>query len=143
MRRTNAQLLSTAQSIIDESRAGGNTKSRVGGLLQDIVDSLGSLGGDTYSTILTFNNDKEVYANVIGQAVTFTLASSGNVNGIGIIVRLNKPSSVSFPGNFEAAASSEAFDNTKMNVCTLVYFSNWDGVGTARIIYSNKTFNSV
>jgi hypothetical protein len=97
----------------------------------------------TYSTTLTFDTDQDIYKDATGLSPSFTLASSGNVNGVGIIVRLNKPTAVTFPANFEADANSATLDATKMNVYTLIYFANWNGSGTARVIYSNHLFTSV
>ena len=102
-----------------------------------------ALEQETYSTTLLFDGDKEIFKDATGLSPTFTLASSGNVNGMGIILRLNKPTAVTFPGNFEADANSATLDATKMNVYTLIYFSNWDGSGTARVIYSNHLFTAV
>src|SRR5688572_12605210 len=79
----------------------------------------------TYSTVLTFDTDQDIYQDVTSPV--FTLAASGNINGMGIILRLNTPTSVTFPGNFEAAPDSATLDPTKLNVYTLVYFSNWNG----------------
>ena len=95
----------------------------------------------TYSTELTFAPDKDIYQDV--STPGFTLASTGNVNGVRIILRLNTPTSVTFPGNFEAHPNSATLDNTKLNVYTLVYFSNWDGAGTARVIYTNSLFTAI
>lgn len=95
----------------------------------------------TYSTELTFDTDKDIYQDVT--TPTFTLAASGNINGVGIILRLNTPTSVTFPGNFEAHPNSATLDATKLNVYTLVYFSNWNGSGTARVIYTNSLFTAI
>lgn len=100
-----------------------------------------SLINDTYSTVLTFDRDKTLYQDV--GSVTFTLAATGNVNGVGIILKLNTPTSVSFPASFEAHPNSASLDNTKLNVYTLVYFSDWDGAGTAKIIYTNSLFTAI
>lgn len=100
-----------------------------------------ALKTDSYSTELTFDTDKEIYQDV--STPTFTLASSGNVNGVGIILRLNTPTSVTFPENFEAHPNSATLDNTKLNVYTLIYFSNWDGSGTPRVIYNNSLFIAI
>lgn len=95
----------------------------------------------TYSTELTFDTDKEIYQDVT--TPVFTLAATGNINGVGIILRLNTPTSVTFPVNFEAGANSAALDNTKLNVYTLIYFSNWNGTGTPRVIYNNSLFTAI
>lgn len=95
----------------------------------------------TYSTELTFDTDKEIYQDV--STPTFTLAASGNINGMGIILRLNTPTSVTFPANFEASPNSATLDATKLNHYVLVYYSNWDGAGTARVIYTNILFTAI
>ena len=95
----------------------------------------------SYSTELQFDTDKDIYQDVTSP--TFTLAASGNINGVGIILRLNTPTSVNFPANFEAHANSATLDATKLNVYTLVYFSNWNGSGTARVIYMNNLFTAI
>lgn len=100
-----------------------------------------ALKSDSFSTELTFDTDKEIYQDVSTPA--FTLASTGNINGKGIILRLNTPTSVNFPVNFEAHPNSATLDNTKLNVYTLIYFSNWDGAGTPRVIYNNTLFTAV
>jgi len=95
-----------------------------------------------YGTVLTFDVDKDIYKDATGLSITFTLGS-GNNNGVGIIMRLNKPTAVSLPGSFEATSSSVAVDATKLNVFTFVYFSNWNGTGTPHVIYSNTLFASL
>lgn len=97
----------------------------------------------TYSTELRFDSDKEIYQDVTGTSPTFTLAASGNLNGTAILLRLNKPTAVNFPVNFEASSGSVAVDATKLNVFALIYFSNWNGSGAARVIYSNQTFTAI
>lgn len=95
----------------------------------------------TYSTELTFDEDKDIYQDVT--TPTFTLASTGNINGKGIVLRLNTPTSVTFPVNFEASPNSATLDPTKLNVYVLLYFSNWDGSDTPRVIYTNNLFTAV
>lgn len=105
-------------------------------LKADLVLSTGS-----YSTELTFDVDKDIYQDVT--TPTFTLAASGNVNGVGIILRLNTPTSVTFPANFEASGNSATLDATKLNVFMLVFFTNWDGLGTDKVIYTNNLFTAI
>lgn len=100
------------------------------------------LSSGTYSTTLAFNQDKDIYHDATGASITFTLGT-GNVNGVGIFLRLNKPTAVTFPANFEASSGSTSLDSTKLNCYSLIYFSNWNGSGTARVIYSNSTFTSL
>lgn len=97
---------------------------------------------ESYGTILNFNRDKEIYKDATGLSPTFTLGAN-NLNGIGIILRLNKPTAVTFPNNFEASPNSASLSNTKLNVYTLVYFASWDGLGTPRVVYQNTLFTSV
>lgn len=96
-----------------------------------------------YATELGFSTDQDIYKDATGLSITFTLAASGNVNGVGIILRLNKPTAVTFPGNFEAHPSSAELDATKLNVYTLVYFSSWNGSGTPRVIYTNSLYTAI
>ncbi len=95
----------------------------------------------TYSTELTFDEDKDIYQDV--STPSFTLASSGNINGMGIILRLNTPTSVAFSSDFEAHQSSAAVDPTKLNMFTLVFFSNWDGSGSDKVIYMNHLLTAI
>lgn len=96
----------------------------------------------TYDTELNFNEDQYIYKDATGLSPTFTLGSN-NANGIGIILSLNKPTAVTFPADFEADANSATLDATKLNVYTLVYFSSWDGAGTAHVIYSNSLYTAI
>lgn len=134
---------------IDVNLAGTdvNLSIEIAGISQSELDAALALKADlaldngTYSTELTFNVDKDIYQDVTSP--TFTLATSGNVNGVGIILRLNTPTSVTFPGNFEASANSAAVDPTKLNVFMLVFFTNWDGAGTDKVIYTNSLFTAI
>jgi hypothetical protein len=124
-----------------------NASTSQAGITQAELDAALALKADialengTYSTELTFDVDKDIYQDVT--TPTFTLAASGNVNGVGIILRLNTPTSVTFPANFEASSGSATLDATKLNVYMLVYFSNWNGSGTARVIYTNTLFTAI
>lgn len=97
---------------------------------------------EAYSTVLTFDKDKEIFKDATGLSPIFTLGAP-SYNGVGIILRLNKPTAVTFPANFEANPNSSAVDATKMNVFMLVYFADWDVVGTPRIIYNNSLYTAV
>jgi len=94
----------------------------------------------TYSTELTFDTDKDIYQDLTGLSPTFTLAASGNINGKGIFLRLNKPTAVTFPvdGTFEEL-TGDAFDATKQNVYFLMFFSNWNGAGLDHVVWIRKT----
>jgi hypothetical protein len=100
-----------------------------------------ALKSGTYSTVLTFDTDQDIYQDLTGLSPTFTLGTT-NVNGVGIILRLNKPTAVTFPGTFEADANSATLDATKLNVYTLVFFTNWNGSGLDHVIYSNHLFTA-
>lgn len=95
-----------------------------------------------YSTVLTFDTDKDIYQDATGSSITFTLGA-GNINGKGIILRLNKPTAVTFPGTFEADAGSTALDATKLNVYFCLFFTNWNGSGLDHVIYKNSTFAAI
>lgn len=89
-RRTNAQLLAQAQLIINETQTSGNTKGRVGGLMQDIVDSMTSLNDgvgqgtvDTTGSTLTLDMDSRAERIFKGSASiaapkTWALSNSAN-----------------------------------------------------------------
>ncbi len=98
-----------------------------------------ALPNGTYSTTLTFDTDKDIYKDATGLSITFTLGT-GNINGKGIFLRLNKPTAVTFPGTFEADSGSATLDATKLNVYLLIFFTNWNGSGLDHVVYSNKTF---
>lgn len=124
-----------------------NASTSQAGITQSELDAALALKADlalsngTYSTELTFDVDKDIYQDVT--TPTFTLAASGNVNGVGIILNLNTPTSVSFSADFEASAGSAAVDPTKLNVFMLVYRNNWDGVGTPKVMYTNSLFTAI
>lgn len=120
----------------------GDSAVAARGKINNNFQALAELQVTDYSTVLTFDTDHDIYKDATGLSPTFTLGS-GNVNGVGIILRLNKPTAVTFPGNFEAHASSASLDATKLNVYTLVYFSNWNGSGTARVIYMNALYTAI
>lgn len=117
----------------------GVTASRSGETLNVNVPGFDN---GTYTTDLSFYQDLDIYKDATGLSITFTLGGN-NVNGAGIVLRLNKPTAVTFPLNFEADANSATLDATKLNVYTLIYFSNWNGTGTARVIYMNHLFTAV
>lgn len=106
-----------------------------------VADSVNApLVNATYSTELTFDFDKTMYQDVT--TPVFTLGTE-NINGVGIILKLNTPTSVTFPANFTAHPNSATLDATKLNVYTLVYFSNWDGAGTTKVVYTNSLFTAI
>lgn len=108
----------------------------------NITDSSNNeLATGTYSTTLTFDQDQDIYHDATGTSLTFTLGTT-NINGKGIILRLNKPTAVTFPGTFEADANSSALDATKLNVYFLVFFTNWNGSGLDHVIYKNSLFTA-
>lgn len=96
-----------------------------------------------FSTELSFSKDGEIYYDATGESLTFTLKATGNKNGVGRILRLNKPTAVNFPANFEAHPNSATLDATKLNYYVLIYHSNWNGSGTARVIYTNSLFTAI
>lgn len=95
-----------------------------------------------YTNELIFDVDKDIYHNATGQSLTFTLGT-GNKNGVGIFLRLNKPISVTFPTSFEADTGTIALDATKLNVFLLIFFTDWNGTGSDHVIYKNSTFNAL
>ena len=102
-------------------------------------DELG-IGG--FTTELNFDSDQDIYHDSTGQSIVFTLGVR-NINGIGIILRLNKPTAVTFPGTFEADPSSSVLDSTKLNVYFILFFTNWNGSGLDHVIYKNTLFTAL
>lgn len=113
-RKTNAQLLALAQTIIDETQPSGNTKGRVGGLLQDIVDSMTSLNNgvgqgvvDTSGATLTLDMDsraERVFKGSadIGAIKTWALSNSANALCIpSFIFTLTGLYTQTMPANFK------------------------------------------
>lgn len=96
----------------------------------------------TFATELTFDYDKDL-STVSGGTRTFTLASSGHLNGVGIVARINDPTAVNFPASFEAVSGSDSISTTDMNIIIMRYFSNYDGAGNAKILYTIKNQTSV
>lgn len=127
-----------ADLILIEDSEDSNAKKKV--QIDNLPDSFATA---EHSTTLTFNKDKEIYFDATGQSPVYTLSGSGNLNGVGIILRLNKPTAVTFPANFEAHPNSATLDATKLNVYTLVFFTDWDGLGTDRVIYTNSLFTAI
>jgi hypothetical protein len=77
-----------------------------------------------FNTTLTFNYDKYVNeADYTGQSVTFTIAGSGNVNGIGIEIPMLYPTAVAVTGAQELDGS-DAIDPAKGNLIIIVYNSD-------------------
>jgi len=95
----------------------------------------------SYATELTFDEDKDIYQDV--STPSFTLAASGNINGMGVILRLNTPTSVTFSSDFEAHPNSAEVDPTKLNMFILVFFSNWNGSGSDKVIYMNHLLTAI
>lgn len=116
----------------------------------DVVElTVGSVSGanlpltiEEFDEELQFNHDKELDFEE-GGTLDFTLAASGNINGMGIILKLNLPVSVDFSADFEASPSSQDFDVTKMNLTTLIYFSDYDGQGNEKVIYNNIQLTAI
>lgn len=89
-RRTNAELSVTAQAIINQTVQFGNTKTIVGGLLQDIVDSFNNVDDGTGQTTvdstgstITLDMDSRAERNFlasanIGAPKTWALANTTN-----------------------------------------------------------------
>ncbi len=96
-----------------------------------------------YSTTFKFDEDHQVVATLTGLSPTITLDPTNAVDGTVIMFRAKTPTAITFSGiNAEADPSSTAVDPTKMNVFILMYYKDWDGVGTPKVIYSNKLFTA-
>lgn len=96
----------------------------------------------TFSTALTFDYDKDL-ETVSGGTRTFTLASSGHLNGVGIVARINDPVAVNFPAGFELVSGSDSISSTDMNIIIMRYFSDYDGLGNDKVLYTIKNQTSL
>jgi hypothetical protein len=129
-------------SISASSQAQVNAETSADTYVSPATLAAKALPDGTYSTVLTFDTDKDIYHDATGASITFTLGT-GNINGKGIFLRLNKPTAVTFPGTFEASSSSATLDATKLNVYLLIFFTNWNGSGLDHVVYTNQTFTAL
>lgn len=90
---------------------------------------------------LKFDHDADSFND--GGSYSFTLAARRNCNLVGKIIRINTPTAVEFSADFVAHPDNSAMDNTKLNCYVLVYFENWDGAGTKKVVYKNTLFDAV
>lgn len=97
---------------------------------------------EDFSTTLTFDDNKEL-ATVTGGTRNFTLAGSGNINGIGIMAKVNNPVAVTFGAEFEIGDGSSTIGTSNMNIITFHYFADYDGSGNEKVIYFIKNQTSV
>jgi hypothetical protein len=134
--------ISNILSVIAASQSEVDSETNADRFVNSVTLAGKALKSGTYSTALNFNTDQDIYKDATGLSITFTLGTD-NINGKGIFLRLNKPTAVTFPVNFVADSSSSTLDSTKMNVYLLVFFTNWDGSGTDKVIYKNSLFTSV
>src|SRR5690606_38973624 len=102
--------LNTGDSVVEITVQGGRHESEI-----PLVE---------FSAELTFDEDKE-YETVTGGAIVFTLAASGHKNGVGIIARLNQPTSVTFPAEAEQLPGSDDISSDHMNIIVFRYLSNY------------------
>ncbi len=135
--------LTLITDVLAATQAAVNTGTETATFVNPATLAAKALSTGTYSTELTFDTDKDIYQDLTGLSPTFTLAASGNINGKGIFLRLNKPTAVTFPGTFEAASGSTALDATKLNVYLLIFFTNWNGSGLDHVVYRNETFTAI
>lgn len=105
------------------------------------VDS-GFIALSDFTTELLFDQDKE-FETLAGGTTTFTLASSGHKNGVGIIARINTPTAVNFPAGFEAVNGSDAIATGSMNIIIFRYFEDYDGAGNDKVLYLVKNQTAV
>lgn len=101
-----------------------------------------TLAIESFSTTLTFDDNKEL-ATVSGGSRAFTLAGSGNINGIGIMAKINNPVAVTFGAEFELGDGSSTIGTSNMNIIVFHYFADYDGNGTEKVIYFIKNQTSV
>lgn len=107
-----------------------------------IIDPTDEIPEEDFVTELTFDRDKDL-STVSGGTRTFTLAASGNLNGVGIVAKINEPVAVNFPASFEAVNGSDSISTTDMNIIVMRYFEDYDGAGTAKVLYTIKNQTAV
>lgn len=96
-----------------------------------------------YTTTFTFDEDHQIAVDLTGLSPTITLDPTNAVDGACIMFRAKTPTAITFSGiNAEADPASSAVDATKMNVFLLMFYKNWDGAGTPKVIYTNKLFTA-
>lgn len=102
----------------------------------------GSIPLVAFNTELTFNQDKDL-ATVSGGTRTFTVASTGNLNGVAIVARINEPDAVNFPAGSEAVDGSDTPSTTHMNIIIFRYFENYDGAGNGKVLHLTKNQTAI
>lgn len=97
---------------------------------------------EAFDVVLTFDDNKEL-ATVTGGTRAFTLAATNNINGIGIMAKVNNPVAVTFGAEFELGDGSSTIGTSNMNIITFHYFADYDGNGADKVIYFIKNQTSV
>ncbi|MDW0189333.1 MAG: hypothetical protein QOA70_06745 [Nitrososphaeraceae archaeon] len=108
------------------------------GFTNDSVDNsiyqLKELPIHSFSTSLLFDADEETFQT--GETHSFTLQSTGNINGVGKIVKLNTPVSSSFSSDFVLMEGSNPTTSaTKLNIIIMLFQDSYDGAGTNKVLY--------
>lgn len=89
---------------------------------------------NTFATLLLFDADEETFHT--GGTHSFTLQSTGNINGVGKIIKLNAPVSASFSSDFILMEGSNAtVSATKLNIIVMLFQDSYDGAGTNKVLY--------
>lgn len=107
------------------------------GISGDPIIATGRVSVSAFAEELTFDVDKDL-ATVSGGTRTFTVAASGNYNGVGIVARISAPVAINFPAGSEAIQGSSSISTTGMNIILFRYFANYNGSGTDKVLYLNK-----
>ncbi len=145
-RKTSAQLLAAAQVIIDETAVGGNTKARVGGLLQDMVDSMANLNTnvdqglvDVSGGVITLNmNDfaERIFkaSGAINGPKSWALSNVSNALNIpSFIFTLSGPYAQTMPSNFKMS-------DARWNFTTKVWTPDEAGQYNAKAVYDGTNW---
>ncbi len=108
------------------------------GFTNDSVDNsiyqLKELPIHYFSTSLLFDADDETFQT--GGTHSFTLQATGNINGVGKIVKLNTPVSSSFSSDFVLMEGSNPTTSaTKLNIIVMLFQDSYDGAGTNKVLY--------
>lgn len=130
------QIISLLQKIKDSSTNGSQDSFEAS--FQYLLNNIGRPQLEDFDDELTFDRDKDLATVDDGGTVTFTLATSGHLNGVGIIARINEPTAVNFPAEFEMVNGSDSIVTDGMNIIVMRYYENYDGAGTGKVLYVIK-----
>lgn len=136
-------IVASVMGGVPEAPIDGQQYARQNGAWAVVVGGGGGAGltNVDFNPVLTFTANKQMFQSAV--SVTFSLGSATHINGAINIVRIDQPTSVTFPAGWIKEEVSQGIELTKLNFITFQYFSNWNGTGTEAVIYSIKVFPSL